>query len=72
MTSERCGRCGMAKESSMHQIDSNNVEIRMASHPFEPDDYVAWLRWTGDQDHRRLAVCDSDDAGAFRVYRRSK
>jgi hypothetical protein len=32
--------------------------------------YVAWLRWAGDENHRHLVVCDSDDERAFKVYRR--
>jgi hypothetical protein len=32
-------------------------------------DYVAWVRWIGDEGHRRLAICDSDSKGAFKVYR---
>jgi hypothetical protein len=32
-------------------------------------DYVAWLRWIGDEGHRRLSICDSDSPGAFKVYR---
>lgn len=68
--SERCGICGDPKGSSIHMTESPNMEIRMGSHKFESDDYVAFLRWSGDQEHRHLVVCDSDAPGAFRVYRR--
>jgi hypothetical protein len=33
------------------------------------DNYVAWLRWSGDEPARYLVLCDSDSPGAFRVYR---
>ena len=33
------------------------------------DNYVAWLRWSGDEQHRHLVVCDSNSEGAFKVYR---
>lgn len=33
------------------------------------DNYVAWLRWSGDAEHRHLVTCDSDSEGAFKVYR---
>lgn len=32
--------------------------------------HVGWLRFSGDQQHRHLVVCDSDDQGAFRVYQK--
>ncbi len=35
----------------------------------DADAYVAWLRWSGDEQHRHLTVCDSDAEGAFKVYR---
>jgi len=39
--------------------------------PYDDEEvYVAWLRWTGDENHRHLIVCDSDDERAFKVYRR--
>jgi hypothetical protein len=41
--------------------------------PFQPepsDNYVAWLRWDGDAEHRHLVVCNSDAPGAFKVYRK--
>ena len=66
---ERCGVCGDPRESTIHMTDNKNFEIRMGSHTFESDDYVAFLCWTGDQEHRHLVVCDSDYPGAFRVYR---
>ena len=31
---------------------------------------LAWLRWIGTGSRRRMVVCNSDDQGAFRVYRR--
>lgn len=36
------------------------------------DNYVAWMRFVGgkeDDDPQRIEVCDSDDPGAFKVYR---
>jgi hypothetical protein len=33
------------------------------------DEYIAWMRWAGDTNHRHLALCDSDSPGAFKVYR---
>jgi hypothetical protein len=35
----------------------------------EPDDYVAWCRYQGSDESRRIVTCDSDDLGAFKVYR---
>jgi hypothetical protein len=34
-------------------------------------DYVAWLRFAGDSEHRHLVLCGSGDECAFRVYRES-
>lgn len=37
-------------------------------------DHIAWLRFVGgkeDDDPQRIEVCDSDDPGAFKVYRHS-
>ena len=38
----------------------------------ERDDYVAFLRFVGgtDDPNRHLQLCNSDDAGAFKVYRK--
>lgn len=40
----------------------------------DDDDYVALLRWVGatDDPHRHLQICNSDDPGAFKVYRRKE
>ena len=36
------------------------------------DTYVAWLRFAaGPGDSKRIVTCDSDDEGAFKVYRHS-
>jgi hypothetical protein len=64
---ESCGRCGAAKESSIHMTEAANAEIRTAAHLFESDDYVAWLRWNSNG---CIVICDSDSEGAFKVYRR--
>jgi hypothetical protein len=34
------------------------------------DDYIAWLRWGGENFRRYLVLCDSDSEGAFKVFRR--
>jgi hypothetical protein len=68
--SERCGRCGMPKESTIHMTDNTNIEIRMAAHTFESDDYVAWLRYVRAGERTRIEVCDSNAERAFKVYRR--
>lgn len=65
----RCSRCGMQEESSIHQTNSSNTEIRMAAHPFE-DNYVAFLLFkTAPNGESVLSICDSDAPGAFKVYR---
>jgi len=38
----------------------------LAKHPAEPDDYVAWVRFTKSGP---IQTCDSDAPGAFKVYR---
>lgn len=68
MTSYDCSVCGSPLESSIHDTNSQNTEIRMAAHKFVPDDYVAWCRYT---DNGPIVTCDSDAPGAFRVYRRA-
>ena len=32
---ERCGKCGMVEESSIHDINSPDTEIRRVAHHFE-------------------------------------
>ena len=32
---ERCGKCGMVEESSIHDINSPDIEIRRVAHHFE-------------------------------------
>lgn len=32
----RCGRCGAVKESTIHDVESANSEIRHAAHEFQP------------------------------------
>ena len=34
MAKDRCGQCGSPRASSIHNRESNNVEIRLASHAF--------------------------------------
>lgn len=43
----------------------DNVGPEMESLLRDRGNYVAWLRWDGDT----FEMCDSDDEGAFRVYR---
>ena len=43
-----------------------NIEISMGAHPWEPDIYVAWLRF----DNGTIKLCDSYYPKAFKVYRR--
>ena len=39
--------------------------------PDTRDEYVAWLRFVrGPGGSKRIVVCDSDEVGAFKVYRR--
>ena len=39
--------------------------------PDTRDEYVVWLRFVrGPGDSKRIVVCDSDEVGAFKVYRR--
>ena len=52
---------------------TNTTHVAKAAQQTSPqgvDDYVAWLRYAqGPGDSKRIVVCDSDEPGAFKVYR---
>ena len=80
MTCRKCGyRNDFLKECPFHEPPlSERIEKMRQSRAYKiakesmeddfivgADGYVAWLRWTG----YTYETCDSDDEGAFKVYR---
>ncbi len=61
---EYSGYCG----ATGNHVTAIYLAIKQSCH-LNSDNYVAWLRWSGDENHRHLVVCDSDSDSAFKVFR---
>jgi hypothetical protein len=58
-------------EFDPHHVTETKPSWPSATKVRDSDSYVAFLRWTGatDDPRRHLQICNSDDPGAFKVYR---
>ena len=60
--------CGASEQQTNAGIKSSALTTAL-SNLLDDDNYVAFLRWAGDTQHRHLVLCNSDDERAFKVYR---